>query len=1000
MNRRFFEVLCVLLSLLILVGFFGVSEEEIYLDFSGYPGGPAKSSGITSWSSSGSDKNPYYESSLRLLYESSRLTAEFYLESKPDNAALVVNHLSSKASSCKGDGYSPVTISINRHVVVSNYDVAENHGGSHGYQTDRWEVSDKLKEGYNRIKWKAEDICTHYWLKRFSIQPYESKSEGKDLWADDFESYKTSSWPDNWYRSGNADSPQNKVVGGYSSSGSKSLKLKGVPGSCWESLAFHKLGVSTQQSFTVSLDVKTTRQGQEGCHGQRGGVQIATGPDWTKDSRGLISFRTDGSLPGDLGNYEVGEWIEVKIEYSRLGQEKVKLTYWIDGSRRGSKIVEAKGFEDELSYLGIKSGDFTIYYDDVEVRTKKRKELRASLVQGSFRILNKRPEYSLGDSVKAQVAVKNTGSKRTSFFVGYSARDKYGSTHSNRGQTGKMVDLSAGEKRTVNLSWTVTQKAPPGKYDLIAAVWPDYPEKSREPFERTGWKEDVIEVSQKIGEAVPERLREKINEFRRSADQAVTISSSLVNYKGSKYQVVGYFGEEAFDWNGIRRTDSAFDYVLTSRENWKQFNTEKLLVFKVQGGDFLLVPGTKPDVIKSVLSLKARGAMPFLPDLPHYDIFVEPEYNDAYQPTERELENINEILDGWVFITQQIKKSWIQSDYDKYLVAVRQMVNQGDIDMLPDPIRNDIKGARDISEAVNIANSAIKTLDNETAVKSLEAFVKNLREFQGAVETAGKLGGILDVILEFSQYQVYADRKVEVFGNLLKITKRNSKYSLDLPLRKAIKTVVAENNSLQEKFMNKLVEFVETEVAEGTLELAETSSKELLKKFGTHLTTKVAAQVGSQTASALTTIAGSAASGIMAGLTVSNYLYNMDGMYEAGLKARYAHKASQQFDYLADRIRRRRAGEYRFEVLSEYRTMDSCRLYAISVFWQANAELLNSTWVDEAKEEIDSLIGAKNHISVAREIYHRSQRGALKSVQELYYPVGLDLALENYSSNK
>lgn len=177
MKPRIFRVFCILASFVLLIGITSNAEESIYLDFSNYPDGPAESSDITSWSSSGTDQNPYYGNSLRLLYEGSTLTAKFHIKSKPDNAELVVNHLSSKSNMCRGNGYSPITISINGQLVVSNYDVAENHGGSHGYETDQWNVEKWLKKGQNTIKWQAGNLCTHYWIKWFKIKTSEQKKE-------------------------------------------------------------------------------------------------------------------------------------------------------------------------------------------------------------------------------------------------------------------------------------------------------------------------------------------------------------------------------------------------------------------------------------------------------------------------------------------------------------------------------------------------------------------------------------------------------------------------------------------------------------------------------------------------------------------------------------------------------------------------------------------------------------------------------------------------------
>jgi len=201
------------------------------------------------------------------------------------------------------------------------------------------------------------------------------KDEVKAAWSEDFEDNSTGSWPANWSQSGNADSiSTNHVVGSPTFEGSRALQLKGVPGSCWESLAYHDLGVSTQESFTISLEVKTTTDGTEGCHSNRGGIQLATKPDWTENSRGLLKFNTDGTLSNDLGGYQVGKWMEIRIKYERVDSNTVKLSYWIDGDKKGTKTMDARDFENDLTYLGLTSGDFTIYYDDIEVKTAEEKD--------------------------------------------------------------------------------------------------------------------------------------------------------------------------------------------------------------------------------------------------------------------------------------------------------------------------------------------------------------------------------------------------------------------------------------------------------------------------------------------------------------------------------------------------------------------------------------------------------------------------------------------------
>ncbi len=95
--------------------------------------------------------------------------------STADDMELVVRHLSSAFAECQGGGYSPVTISLNGTPIVSNYDPAENHGGSHGFVTDIWPIS--VNAGTNTLEWIADSLCTNYWIQGIEIR-YPTELEG------------------------------------------------------------------------------------------------------------------------------------------------------------------------------------------------------------------------------------------------------------------------------------------------------------------------------------------------------------------------------------------------------------------------------------------------------------------------------------------------------------------------------------------------------------------------------------------------------------------------------------------------------------------------------------------------------------------------------------------------------------------------------------------------------------------------------------------------------
>jgi hypothetical protein len=115
----------------------------------------------------------YHEKSWRMLTPGqSYLEGTFNLTSVPSGVMLDLIHLTSYAAGVPGDGYSPIDITINGNLFLDNYDVAQNHNGSHGFEKDSWQISDYLNTGQNTIRIELEDnpwAYTHYWINTLSI---------------------------------------------------------------------------------------------------------------------------------------------------------------------------------------------------------------------------------------------------------------------------------------------------------------------------------------------------------------------------------------------------------------------------------------------------------------------------------------------------------------------------------------------------------------------------------------------------------------------------------------------------------------------------------------------------------------------------------------------------------------------------------------------------------------------------------------------------------------
>lgn len=114
------------------------------------------------------DYNSDYGNSWRIFLAGGGFAATFTAPAAGEYT-LRVRHMTAPDAGCPGNGYAPVTILVNDVPVVSNFDVAQHHGGSLWYEDDRWTIT--AQEGENVIAWAAGDLCSHYWIQRIEILP-------------------------------------------------------------------------------------------------------------------------------------------------------------------------------------------------------------------------------------------------------------------------------------------------------------------------------------------------------------------------------------------------------------------------------------------------------------------------------------------------------------------------------------------------------------------------------------------------------------------------------------------------------------------------------------------------------------------------------------------------------------------------------------------------------------------------------------------------------------
>ena len=94
---------------------------------------------------------------------------------------LRMRHLTSYSAQVRGNGYAPITIWVNGVSLVTGYDVAEHHEGSHGMETDVWDITRQLVTGNNTVEVTFDaDARTNYWLQYMAVELSSSSHSGDE----------------------------------------------------------------------------------------------------------------------------------------------------------------------------------------------------------------------------------------------------------------------------------------------------------------------------------------------------------------------------------------------------------------------------------------------------------------------------------------------------------------------------------------------------------------------------------------------------------------------------------------------------------------------------------------------------------------------------------------------------------------------------------------------------------------------------------------------------
>jgi hypothetical protein len=190
-------------------------------------------------------------------------------------------------------------------------------------------------------------------------------------WQEGFESYATGSWPSAWTPDGNASSAaQNYVDAGVFHSGAHSLRLYGLVGGCWASIAYR--AVTVTPPFDVEVTIRNGSEALSGCNPYRAELHLRQCCSSTNPARSLVSFNGTAIKAGwaqsdSIASFTPLRWYTIRIRYQRPSASLVTLTYWIDGTYVGSKNFMPLAAEDSLGHLELTVIEGSAWFDDVKV---------------------------------------------------------------------------------------------------------------------------------------------------------------------------------------------------------------------------------------------------------------------------------------------------------------------------------------------------------------------------------------------------------------------------------------------------------------------------------------------------------------------------------------------------------------------------------------------------------------------------------------------------------
>ena len=187
-------------------------------------------------------------------------------------------------------------------------------------------------------------------------------------WCDNFEN---PTWTTNWHGSGNVSGIF--VDNSSSFTGSSSLSMFGLIGSCWAAVATHPIEMNLPMEITFAM-----RNGSEsifGCHAFRAAFGLRSGgPDWFNCPcpqllrvlpNGEIELPLSTNNPSVFSGYTLNTWQNMRCRLETPGDGLLHVQFWVNDAFLSEFTLPEEAWMSQSAFVDISSQEGTTWFDDV-----------------------------------------------------------------------------------------------------------------------------------------------------------------------------------------------------------------------------------------------------------------------------------------------------------------------------------------------------------------------------------------------------------------------------------------------------------------------------------------------------------------------------------------------------------------------------------------------------------------------------------------------------------